>query len=162
MGKLSKDFIKFKNKLRWHARYGDTSDDPACDSEEDLFDCFKLPSDKDAPRSSDQALELFLKLVENDLFHPDIAKTKFKPNLAIEEQDALRYLRSNKDIAIRIQDKGSRFVIPNKTDYVDKMDRYLRNNANFGKLDFDITEIIMTKVDNWTKEWFLKGEINHL
>ena len=28
-GKLSKDFIKFKNKLRWRARYGDTGDDPA-------------------------------------------------------------------------------------------------------------------------------------
>ena len=40
------------------------------------------------------------------------------------------------------------------------MDRYLRNNANFSKLDFDITETIMTKVDNWAKEWFLKGEIN--
>ena len=66
-GKLSKDFIKFKNKLRWRARYGDT------DSGEDLFDCFKLPSGKDAPRSSDQALELFLELVENDRFHPDIA-----------------------------------------------------------------------------------------
>ena len=159
-GKPSKDFIKFKNKLRWRARYGDTGDDPAYDSEEDLFDCFKLPSRKDAPRSSDQALERFLELVENDLFHPDIPKTKFKPNLTIEEQDALRYLRSNKDISIRIQDKGSRFVILNSTDYVDKMDRYLKNNANFSKLDFDITETIMTKVDNWAKEWFLKGEIN--
>ena len=58
-GKLSTDLIKFKNKLRWRARYGDTGDDPAYDSEEDLFDCFKLPSGKDAPRSSDQALELF-------------------------------------------------------------------------------------------------------
>ena len=33
----SKDFIKFRNKLRWHARYGDTGDDPAYDSEEDLI-----------------------------------------------------------------------------------------------------------------------------
>ena len=61
---------RYINKLRWRARYGDTGDDPAYDSEEDIFDCFKLPSGKDAPRSSDQALELFLELVENDLFHP--------------------------------------------------------------------------------------------
>ena len=40
------------------------------------------------------------------------------------------------------------------------MDRYLRNNANFSKLDFDIFEAIMTEVDNWAKEWSLKGEIN--
>ena len=62
-GKLSKDFIKFKNKLRGRARYVDTGDDPTYDSEEELFDCFKLPSGKDAPRSSDQALELFIELV---------------------------------------------------------------------------------------------------
>ena len=64
------------------------------------------------------------------------------------------------EIYIRIQDKGSRLVILNTTDYGDKMDRYVRNNADFSKLDFDITETIMTKVDNWAKEWFLKGEIN--
>ena len=132
----------------------DTGDDPAYDSEKDLFDYFKLPSGKDAPRSSDKALELFLELVESDLFHPDIAKTKFKPNLTIVQQDTLHCQRSNKDIAIRIQDKGSRFVILNTTYYVDKMDRYLRNNANFSKLDFDITKTIMTKVDNRAKEWF--------
>ena len=36
-GKLSKDFIKFKNKLRGCSRYGDTGDDPAYDNEEDLI-----------------------------------------------------------------------------------------------------------------------------
>ena len=85
-GKLSKDFIKFKDKLRWCARYGETGDDPAYDSEEELFDCFELPSGKDAPRSSDQALELFLELVEYE-------KPSLNPILTTEEQDALRHLR---------------------------------------------------------------------
>ena len=63
-GKLSKDFLKFKNKMRWRAKYGNQEADKyEDDSDEEIFRCFKLPSGNDAPRSEDQALELFLELI---------------------------------------------------------------------------------------------------
>ena len=44
-GKLSKDFLKFKNKMRWRAKYGNQEADKyEDDSDEEIFHCFKLPS----------------------------------------------------------------------------------------------------------------------
>ena len=97
-GKLSKDFLKFKNKMRWRAKYGDQEvDEHDDDSDEELFRCFKLPSGNDAPRSDEQALELFLELVENDIFHHDLAKTKHRSNPSIYKRKELYSLQNNKE-----------------------------------------------------------------
>ena len=104
-GQLSKDFFKFKNKMRWRAKYGNQEvDEYEDDNDEERFRCFKLPSGNDAPRSDDPALELFLELVENDIFHPDL----YRSNLSAYERKELYSLQNNKDLAVRIQDKGSR------------------------------------------------------
>ena len=118
-GKLGEDFIKFKNKLRWRAHFflmgkthapSDTELEDVNSSDENLYRCFKLPSDRKAPVCKDKALELFLELVERDIVHPDNAKVKFKCNLTTDERNAMRDLVNNKDIVILIQDKRSRFV----------------------------------------------------
>ena len=123
-GKLTKDFLKFKNKMRWRAKYGNQEADIyEDDSDEEIFRCFKLPSGNDAPRSEDQALELFLELIENDIFHPDLAKTKYTSNLSIYERKELYSLQNNKGLAVRIQDKWSWFVVVNTNEYTEKMDK---------------------------------------
>ena len=160
-GKLSKDFLKFKNKMRWRAKYGNQEAEKyEDDSDEEIFRCFKLPSGNDAPRSDDQALELFLELIENDIFHPDLAKTKYRSNLSIYERKELYSLQDNKDLAVRIQDKGSRFVVANTNEYTEKMDKYFSDNPSFTCLDSDLTKDIISKVSNWAEKWLEVGEIN--
>ena len=42
-----------------------------------------IPLGNDALRSDGETLELFLEFIENDIFHPDLAKTKYRLNLTI-------------------------------------------------------------------------------
>ena len=63
-GTLSKDFLKFKNRMRCRAKYVNHEDD----SDEELVCSFKLPSGNDASRSDGETLKLFLKFIENDIF----------------------------------------------------------------------------------------------
>ena len=103
-GKLGEDFVKFKNKLRWRAHFflggktdtpSDTEFEDVNSSDENLYRCFKLPSDRKATVCKDNALELFLELVERDIFHPDNDKVKFKCNLTTDERNAMRDLVNN-------------------------------------------------------------------
>ena len=135
--------------MRWRAKYGNQEADKyEDDSDEEIFCCFKLPSGNDAPMSEDQALKLFLKLIENDIFHPDLAKTKYISNLSIYERYSLQ---NNKDLAVRIQDKGSRFIVVDTNEYTEKMDKYFSDNPSLTCLDSDLTKDIISKVSNWAE-----------
>ena len=72
----------------------------------------------------------------------------------------MRDLVNNKDIVIRIQDKGSRFVLLNSTDYVDKMEDYVNDNPSFCTLYDDPTDTFLQRVSTWSQKWLSKGEIN--
>ena len=82
----------------------DTELEDVNSSDENLHRCFKLPSDRKAPVCKDNALELFLELVERDIFDPDNAKVKC--NLTTDERNAMHDLVNNKDVVIRIKIKG--------------------------------------------------------
>ena len=73
---------------------------------------FKIKSHKRAPVSKDIPLEMFLATVENKLFDADRASYDPKSNISKAENKALCKLRSSKDLVVKLQDKGSRFVIP--------------------------------------------------
>ena len=101
-----------------------------------------------------------MELVERDIFRPDNAKFKFKSNLTTDERNAMRDLVNNKDIVICIQDKGTRFVLLNSTDYVDKMKDYLNDNPRFCTLHEDPTKSFLQRVSAWSQKWLSEGEIN--
>ena len=105
-------------------------------------------------------MELFLEFIENDIFHPDLAKTKYRLNLSIYERKELYLLQDSKDLAVRIQDKGSRFVVVNTNKYNEKMDKYFSDNLSFTCLDSDLAKNIISKVSNWAEKWLEVGEIN--
>ena len=69
-------------------------------------------------------------------------------------------LVNNKDIVIRNQDKGSRFVLLNSMDYVDKMEDYLNDNPSLCTLYEDPTDTFLQRVSAWSQNWLSKGEIN--
>ena len=75
---------------------------------------FKVKSYTRAPVSKDIALETFLATVENKLFDGNRASHEPKSNILNAENKALCQLRTSNDFVVRLQDKGSRFVISDR------------------------------------------------
>ena len=65
---------------------------------------------------------------------------------------------TSKDIVIRLQDKGSRFVILNQTDYIDKVESNL-GDGSFDLLPSDPSLAYYQIVKDWGTKWVNKGEI---
>ena len=108
------DWQSFVGKVRWADFYfdrnsGDISSSP--DTLDDNLGPFQVKSGAHAPVSKDIALETFLATIENKIF--DVHRARHYPvsNLSKSEHKTLHWLRTSKDIVVRLQDKGSRFVI---------------------------------------------------
>ena len=67
-----------------------------------------------------KSLELFIEAMENDLFNPTNIR-KPKNNLNNNETIALKEIKSWGDKVIRVQGKGSRFVVLSNNDYESKV-----------------------------------------
>ena len=70
----------------------------------------------------------------------------------------LHQLRASKDIVIRLQDKGSRFVILDRTDYIDKDESNLADSS-LDLLPSDPSLAYYQIVKDWGTKWVNKGEI---
>ena len=71
--------------------------------------------------------------IENKLFDVHRARNHPVSNLSKSEHKTLHQLRTSKDIVIRLQDKGSRFVILDRTDYIDKVESDLSKTGIFAQ-----------------------------
>ena len=70
----------------------------------------------------------------------------------------MHWLHTSKDIVVRLQDKGSRFVILDQTDYIDKVESNL-NDRSFDSLCADPSSSYYEKVRDWGVIWVNKGKI---
>ena len=66
------------------------------------------------------SLELFTDNIEKDLFNPT-SLVLTRPKISKAEQNVLKEVKSWNDQTIRVQDKSSRFVILENTDYKQKI-----------------------------------------
>ena len=73
-------------------------------------------------------LQLFLENLEKDLLNPKNVK-RYWQNITREEQTALKEIRNWNEQAVRIQDKGSRFVILDSSDYRNSFEKPLENSC---------------------------------
>ncbi|XP_068675529.1 uncharacterized protein [Montipora foliosa] len=121
-----------------------------CPTPKDV-NCQKLPI-------GSPEVEVFINNVRKDILEPQNLRT-VKDNLTKEERLALRNLKSS-DKVIRIQDKGSRFVILNQEEYQDKMLGQLNNNLHYNKVNSDPTPEHFEKVKNWGRKWLGEGQIS--
>ena len=64
----------------------------------------------------------------------------------------LHQLRTSKDIVIRLQDNGSRFVILDRTDYIDKVE----SNLGDGSFDSNSSVAYYQIVKDWGAKWVNK------
>ena len=129
------------------------------------FNTDKLPWEKlstfDPPPGQNDTLEEFLTSVFEYVFNPKNTR-KFVDNLTREERMALRDMshwngdKSNPEV-IRVQDKGSCFVVDYKQKYVENHLRYIRDERTFRIDTDDLSQQNLHKVRNWVRKWERAG-----
>jgi hypothetical protein len=80
-------------------------------------------------------------------------------NLNKGERPALRDLQRLDSQSIKIQGKGSKFVILETEEYDSKMYKQLNNPLHYRKLDSDSSSNHFDVVATWWNKWLSKGEI---
>ena len=127
------DWQAFVDKVRWADLYFDREPTHHSNTSTILPDDlgpFNIKSDVRAPVSKDIALETFLAAAEIKLFDAErAARREPKANISRAENMAFCQLRKSKDIIVRLQDKGSRFVILDRNDYIDKVESNLSDGS---------------------------------
>ena len=101
---------------------------------------------------------MFLNNVKNDILKPANLRTT-KDNLTREERLALRSLKSSENV-IRIQDKGSRFVVLSQQEYQNKILGQLNNDLHYDSIDSDPTLDHFEVVKEWSRKWFSERQIS--
>ena len=86
-----------------------------------------------------------------ELFNPNNIR-KIRNNLNKEEKLAFKEMKSWDDKVIRVQDKGSRFVVLDTNSYIEKVEHQI-NRSSFDKLDADPSPKFKEKVNNWLEKW---------
>ena len=78
----------------------------------------------------------------------------------VGERQALATLKQVDNVTIKIQDKGSKFVVIDKSDYDTKMKEQLENPLHYQKLEHDPSADYVSVIRQWSTKWFEKGQIN--
>ena len=87
---------------------------------------------------------MFINKFSKDLFNPENVK-KVRHNLSKDEKAALKDIRNWDKHVVRVQDKGSRFVVLDNEDYIKKVE-YQINRSSFQRLKYNPTKIFEVKV----------------
>ena len=151
------DLEIFKARLRTAAFFVDSNPDDNL-----TVPCHlpQVPKDRKwkPPTSRYPELGLFLANVRRDLIDPENIR-QASDNLSKKERAALKELR-NSNVVIRIQDKGSRFVLIDEKEYEEKMFGQLNNQLQYKPLQSDPTSKHLALVESWCSKWLGKGEIS--
>ena len=167
---VRKDFDKFVNQLRYKAFQSQqtTSTNNLADEIDNTSSntkTFEPPKKivKHAPlfRSKEtkhKSLELFISSLEKDLFEPQNIRNP-RNNMTTNEMKALKEIKSWKENVVRVQDKGSRFVVLSNQQYEDKI-QFQIDRSSFKELQNDPSMNFETKVHSWIKKWSGKNIIS--
>ena len=69
-----------------------------------------------------------------------------------QQQLEVKEIESWEDKVIRVQDKGSHFIVLSTSDYVEKVEHQI-NRSLFSRLDEDPSPEFKQKVNNWLNKW---------
>ena len=84
---------------------------------------------------------------------------KIRNNLSTEERKSLQELRSLNHHTIRVQDKGSRFVLLSNEQYCKKVQHQI-NRSSFTLLRCDFTKKFGSKINKWIEKWISRKAID--
>ena len=101
--------------------------------------------------STNNSVESFINGIEKERFNSNNIG-KIRNNLNKEEKQALKEMKSWDDKVIRVQDKGSRFVVLDTNSFIEKVEHQI-NRSSFDKIDTDPSPKFKEKVNNWLEKW---------
>ena len=116
------------------------------------------------PKSNSNEIETFISLAEKDLFQ-DTSRKRIPSNLLEDGKKAFKDWRKNvlfdkeSDKAMRLQDKGNRFIIVDKQTDHEKSDEQIERSS-FLKIDHNPTTLHTDKVKEWATKWISRNEIS--
>ena len=152
------DVLQFAYKLRWAWFFytnpsNNTTNSTARQLEVALIE---KSATKQIRSSNNPCLELFIqKVTEELLLHKSNFSKKLPDNLPPESRKELYALKQRNDIVIRPADKGSKFFIMDRAEYVGRVKEQLADTSTFkcvpdkAKAIKEVTEAIT----NWTAEF---------
>ena len=156
--KKFKDFLSFARKLRLAVFFHRRSQEGGGG---EISEGTKYPSTKasefDPVPGENMALVEFLTEVMGYIFdHKNMGKRV--DNLTAEEREALRDLSKwnknpNNPRLIRIQDKGSCFLVDFKDSYEQKVNEYVGDPSSFRSDEEDLSLAHGNRVKKWVKKW---------
>ena len=170
---LRKDLTKFANQLRFKLKQSQLNQDHQ--NQQELPDPMQSqnhpeetvlpprppredkrygPQNNSKP-TNNRSLELFIDNIEKDFFNPT-SLVLTRPNISKREQNTLKEIKSWSDQTIRVQDKGSRFVILENADYEPKIKHQIERSS-FKQLPQDASKQFEMKVNNWIEKWHSKS-----
>ena len=97
--------------------------------------------------------------MQNDLCNPGNFQ-KHRSNLNKNENLALTEIKFWDDKVIRVQDKGSRFVVLSNDDYDSKVQHQI-DRSSFTEKDIDYSKNFEEKVNSWISKWTSKRVIEN-
>ena len=103
--------------------------------------------------------QIFLESVKKELFNPKNVSLAHD-NLSVGERKAFSRLKNLDEQVIKIQDKGSKFVILDKKEYSSKMLGQLENPIHHNKLHADPSASFVNTISEWSNKWLQKGQID--
>ena len=72
----------------------------------------------------------------------------------------MKEIKSWDDKVIRVQDKGSRFVVLSNNDYESKVQHQI-DSSSFTETDIDYSKNFEENVNSWISKWILRGVIDN-
>ena len=103
-------------------------------------------------------LESVFPLIENDLHKNNPRFSRYK-NLTNEQYKALKDLKNNHDIIVKLAAKGSAIVIMNRDFYIQEGYSHLGNPLFYVETEMGLTDEIIHKVNLQVHDILQRGQI---
>ena len=153
---LGKDFTSFVNQLRYKVKQSQsTSIEPTESNNNNINNSFSSPPVQHArytplyraKETNIKSLELFIGNIEKDTFDTATVKN-VRPKISKKEKEALKEIRLRNNQTVRVQDKGSHFVILDNNDYEQKTQTQI-DRSSFNRLEEDPIKKFDIEINNW-------------
>lgn len=155
---LKQDFDNFVNKLCFHLLNSNPSATELTNNNEPQ-QLDNPPSKKPLKTSNFRiktinchSLEALIEKEKQGIFHPNNVNIKIFHNIAKEEREALKETKTWKNRCVRVQGKGSRFVVISNGEYCAKVKTQI-DRSSLIKLPHDINKGLEDRVNHFINKW---------
>lgn len=155
---LRQDIINFAYSLRWAWYFRIYPTTKAATSEVQLLERKLIPKNdkKHISTSGNHTLELYIEKVTNDILSTQHGRKKHLPdNLPSETRTHLKEMKNWKEVIIRPADKGDKFFIMDREDYIERVNVHLDDSTTYEKVadEFIAVKNVKEAVENWKSKY---------